>query len=188
MRRRGSFLFIKKNKAIKKKLFRILVQKKKQEKIYKKTKKKIGANQKKKLFFRRKTNINVVFLKKKTKKKSSKNLFIQKTKKEEKKALFFLKKKLLWLKKKFYSCFSRSRWRFFFKRFRSYRFLYTNYTKARLYEQVSIRTSLMGGLLRGGGFPIKPMHFEFCYRRCEGVLLCSPQKWYNLSLLYPTAL
>lgn len=166
--------FIKKNKKIKKKLFSYLVRRKKKNEKQKKTRGFLKANQKKN--------------KKKFLNRKRKSTFFSKEKNTFQKFNLFIKKRLLWLKKKFYSCLCIKRWRRVFKRFRIYRFFYKNYTEATLYEWICLGKARIGELIRLASFPIKPMHFEFCYRRCEGVLLCTPQKWYNLSLLYSRSL
>lgn len=199
MSKRFRFIFLKKNKNLKKKLLSYLIRKKKQYRNATITKNKdtIQSLYKKSTLGSRQN----VQQKKKTgkklpveqKKERNKEFFFDKKNNVKKsqgvtsfdKIAFFLKKKLIWLKKKFFFCISKKYWRRFFKRFRSYRFFYKNYTEASLFDFLFLGKASMGELIRFASFPIKPMHFEFCYYRCEGVLLCSPQKWYNLSLLHP---
>lgn len=184
MKKAVPFVFLEKNKPMKEKLFALVLKKKSKKKEKKSTRKKTNDSK------GRKGHGFQTFQKPKKvwKGREKKSLFFPKesTKKKEEGLSFFLKEKLLWVKKKLYSCFFHKGFRFLFKRFRNYRFLYYTYTMGGLYAFLSLGRAALGTLLRLATFPIKPMHFEFCYRRCEGVLLCSPQKWYTLSLLNPT--
>lgn len=182
------YVFLSKNKGFKKKLFSYLLRRKKKEKIFKKKKEKIKRKFPKKTQRQKKKSFARFYKKYETLSKSIDEVLKNHKGKEKERIGFFFKKRFLWLKKRFYTCLVQKKFHRYFKRFRIYRYLYKHYTEARLYESIALGRISLGEMLRLSFFPIKPMHFEFCYRRCEGVLLCSPQKWYNLSLLDPATL
>lgn len=184
--KKKSLFFLKRNKKFKKNLFSYLVQRKRKNEKQKKEKQKKPRGFLKDRQKKDKKKIQII-------KKKSFSLNDEKEKKHRENTIIqqvnlYIKKRFLWLKKRFYSCLCIKPWHRIFQRFRSYRFFYKNYTEATLYERMYLGKARIGELLRVGSFPMKPTHFEFCYRRCEGVLLCTPQKWYNLSLLYSRTL
>lgn len=189
------YLFLKKNKGFKKKLFSFLLRKKKQ---FHKLKKKENVRFERTLVssgkkpFSKKTIVRKIQKQKKIGGLYNTGFLMQSNSFGQGQGPVhfakFLKKRYLWLKKRFYKCFSKKDFFAYFQRFRFYRLFYKSYTETRFYESLYIRKKNLGECIRSGFFPIKPMHFEFCYRRCEGILLGFPQKWYTLSLVDPSFL